>query len=71
MTRDDLDRALLAAHARDDRTALIALYARASDMAAERTARAFYLTQAYVFALEAGTPEAERLRAGLQALNAI
>ncbi|MBO6604860.1 MULTISPECIES: hypothetical protein [Paracoccaceae] len=71
MTRDDLDRALLAAHARDDRAALIGLYAKASDMATDRTARAFYLTQAYVFALEAGTPEAERLRGGLKALNAI
>lgn len=65
--RDDLDRRLLAAHAADDRTALIALYTEAAEAAAQPVARNFYLTQAYVFALEAGLPVAAELRARLVA----
>ncbi|WP_299674815.1 hypothetical protein [uncultured Roseobacter sp.] len=65
----DLDARLLAAHAADDRSALIALYAQAADEAAEEDARAFYLTHAYVFALEAGSPQAEILRDRLVALG--
>ncbi len=52
-----LDDRLLAAHARDDRAALIGLYTEAADWAEgeDRIAAAcFYLTQAYVFALERG-----------------
>ncbi|MCU4653532.1 hypothetical protein N8I71_11875 [Roseibacterium sp. SDUM158016] len=64
-----LDAALLAAHARDDRAALIRLYAEASE-AATGTAAAFYMTHAYVFALEAGDPRSAMLRARLVALGA-
>jgi hypothetical protein len=66
----DLDAALLDAHARGDRAALIALYAEASETAAEPVARAFYLTHAYVFALEAGDPSAIVLKARLVAEGA-
>lgn len=64
-----LDARLLAAHARDDRGALIALYAEAADRAASHDADAsgFYRTHAYVFALEAGDARAARLRAQLAA----
>lgn len=62
---DDLDARLLAAHAVDDRAALIRLYEEASGVAASPVARNFYLTHAYVFALEAGVPEAQTLRARL------
>ncbi len=60
-----LDEALLDAHARDDLTALVTLYTRAADQAATVDATCFYLTQAYVFALETGhaatTPLYDRL----------
>ena len=63
--RDDLDQRLLAAHAANDRTALISLYTEASEAAEHPVARNFYLTHAYVFALEAGLPIAAELRARL------
>ena len=68
--RDDLYARLLAAHAADDRAALIALYREASEAADTPVARNFYLTHAYVFALEAGAPEAADLRARLVAYGA-
>ena len=68
--RDDLDARLLAAHAADDRAALIALYREAALTAADHDAACFYLTHAYVFALEAGAPEAADLRARLVAYGA-
>jgi hypothetical protein len=68
--RDDLDARLLTAHAADDRAALIALYKEASEAADTPVARNFYLTHAYVFALEAGAPEAAELRARLVAFGA-
>jgi hypothetical protein len=65
VARATLDTALLDAHARGDRAALIALYADAADAAMDPTARAFYLTHAYVFALEAGDARAAPLKARL------
>lgn len=59
---EDLDQRLLQAHAVDDRGALIQLYAEASGAAKSPVARNFYLTHAYVYALEAGIPEADFLR---------
>jgi len=61
---DRLDDALLAAHAAGDRDRLISLYAQAADTHTGEAA-AFYLTHAYVFALEAGDPRAVALRARL------
>lgn len=57
----DLDARLLAAHAADDRSALVTLYTEAADAAARLDASCFYLTHAYVFALEMNHPAADTL----------
>lgn len=62
-----LDADLLAAHARGDGSALVALYTQAADEAADINAACFYLTQAYVFALELGLPEVGKLNMRLVA----
>ncbi|RJE84973.1 hypothetical protein [Paracoccus onubensis] len=59
-----LDRELLRAHARGDTEALVHLYTRAGEereRAQDIDAACFYLTHAFVFALEAGAPEADNL----------
>lgn len=64
-----LDNALLKAHACDDGEALVALYAEAADRelaAGNVQAGCFFLTHAYVYALEAGDPQADRLHALLK-----
>ena len=66
---DTLDARLLAAHARGDRGALVRLYTEAADRAPTDDARAFYLTHAYVFALERGDPAASELKTRLRAMN--
>ncbi len=67
---NDLDARLLAAHAADDRPALVALYTEAADHASDdETAVGFFLTHAFVFALELGDPRAEPLRARLIAMG--
>ena len=58
----DLDTRLLAAHAANDREALVALSAEAADQAASRTACALYFTHGYVLALESGSGFASVLR---------
>lgn len=60
-----LDAALLDAHARHDRVALVTLYAQAADAASDLDASCFYLTHAYVFALDTGDARAADLRARL------
>ena len=68
--RDELDAALLDAHARGDRATLVTLYTQAGDMAQAQgdcDAMCFYLTHAYVYALETGAPEADGLHARLKA----
>ena len=67
--RAALDAALLRAHAAGDRTALAGLYAEAAGTVAGPAA-AFYLTHAYVHALEAGDPRAEGLRTRLVEIGA-
>ncbi|QDC08217.1 hypothetical protein FHY55_02685 [Oceanicola sp. D3] len=52
-----LEARLLAAHAAGDRAALAGLYAEAAE--AGGPGAGFFLTQAWVFALEAGLPVAE------------
>lgn len=47
-----LDTDLLAAHARNDKSALVDLYQAAANAAKTADARAFFLTHAYIFALE-------------------
>jgi hypothetical protein len=62
---DALDQALLDAHARGDTDALIRLYRQAADAASTEKAAGFYLTHAYVFALEAGDPRSSDLKQSL------
>ncbi len=66
-----LDERLLEAHARGDRAALVALYTQAADQAPDTDAACFYLTQAYVFALELGHPAAAALYQQLKAHNRV
>ncbi|MEM6945343.1 MAG: hypothetical protein AAF565_16490 [Pseudomonadota bacterium] len=64
-----LDERLLAAHRAGDTRRLVALYAEAAEDAADRgdaEAAAFYLTHAYVFALESGDERASELHAALK-----
>ncbi len=63
---------MLAAHGANDGPLLVRLYAEAADAARERAetdAEAFFLTQAYIFALEQGAGEAEQLLNRLKALG--
>ena len=62
-----LDDMLLAAHERDDRPALVGLYTQAAEQAADPNAAGFYLTHAYVYALELGDARARDLHARLVA----
>ena len=60
-----LDDRLLAAHAAEDYPALVRLYEEAADQADEDQACGFYLTHAYVYTLEIGSPNAPALRSRL------
>lgn len=65
MTLSEIDAKLLTAHATNDHVALVALYTKAADIrekSRDVEAASFYLTQAYIFALEAGFPEASTLQ---------
>lgn len=62
---DALHEAMLAAHEAEDSQELIRLYTQAADIANDVDAACFFLTHAYVFALEAGAAEAPALRARL------
>lgn len=61
----DLDARLLAAHEEGNLRHLVALYAQAADEAATEDAAGFYLTQAYIYALDCGDPAAATLHARL------
>jgi len=63
--RDALDTRLLVAHERGDLEALYTSYARAADTADDVNAMCFFLTHAYVCALDAGDGRAEGFRARL------
>ena len=58
---------LLDAHARNDRAALVGLYTEAADAAPDLDAACFYLTHAYIYALEKGDPATEQLYHRLKA----
>lgn len=62
-----LEKNLLEAHARSDLVALSRLYTRAAESEKDPDARAFFLTQAWVYALDAGMDEASHLHATLAA----
>lgn len=61
----DLDARMIDAHEARDLDALVNLYTEAADMVNDLDAACFYLTHAYVFALEAGAAQAASLRARL------
>jgi hypothetical protein len=65
--RAALDAALIAAHEAGDSVRLVRLYTRAANCADDVDAECFFLTQAYVFALQTGAPEATALHARLKA----
>ncbi|MDU8911285.1 hypothetical protein [Aestuariicoccus sp. MJ-SS9] len=67
MTGGDLHARLLAAHAGGDKAALVALYSEAAAGANDLDASCFFLTHAYVYALELGDPRCGALRASLRA----
>ncbi|MEP6021129.1 MAG: hypothetical protein ABJ251_21875 [Paracoccaceae bacterium] len=62
---NDLDARLIAAHAKQDSVTLSALYTDAANRSDDTDAQCFFLTQAYVFALEAGLPDSASLKARL------
>ena len=66
----DLNARLLSAHGAGDKETLVTLYRDAADRAEARgdiDRACFFLTHAYVFALEAGHGDAAALRARLKA----
>ena len=70
MNAAPLEREILDAHAAGDRLRTARLYAQAASRAEQSgdvDRACFYLTQAWVFALEAGDPLADELRARLVA----
>jgi hypothetical protein len=62
----NLDERLFQAHADNDRSALITLYTEAADQACDVNTHCFFLTHAYVFALEAGAETATDLHRRLK-----
>lgn len=69
----ELDDALALAHAQDDREALVILYTKAADAAEihhDTMAARFYLTHAYVFALDVGSTDHVSLQIRLDAYHA-
>ncbi|MCF2872246.1 hypothetical protein L0664_14315 [Octadecabacter sp. G9-8] len=60
-----LDDDLIAAHAVGDRAALVRLYTYAADQTDTTDAACFYLTHAYIFALELGHEDTAKLHARL------
>lgn len=67
MDRAELDAALLRAHETENLPALIQLYTAAADAEPNVDAACFYLTHAYVFALQADAPDRVALNARLVA----
>lgn len=66
-----LDDRLLDAHGRGDRAFLVTLYAQAADQSPDTDTACFYLTQAYVFALELGHPAQAALYQRLKSHNRV
>ena len=63
----DLNDAILDAHARDDGRALVALYTQAADGTNDIDTTCFFLTYAYIYALELGIADEVSLYARLDA----
>ena len=72
MILESLERQLLSAHTAGDRAELMRLYQEAADHFEQRReldVACFYLTQAYVFGLEAGRPETLEMQNRLWKMN--
>lgn len=69
MAQARFEATLRGAQATGDWSAVISMYIEAAEGDAERDAEAFYLTHAYVHALEAGDARAMGLKARLVALG--
>ncbi|MCH9824149.1 MULTISPECIES: hypothetical protein [Lentibacter] len=67
----ELQTRLLSAHEKDDRKGLIALYTEAADQSNDMIERSFFLTHAFVFALEAGDMRAPLLHDRLREMGRI
>ncbi|MEM9434103.1 MAG: hypothetical protein AAGA12_09285 [Pseudomonadota bacterium] len=67
----DLENRLLAAHARHDKPELAKLYQEAAANTDDIGSQGFFLTQAYIFALDCGAPEASQLREKLSRMGRI
>jgi len=65
MSAATLQARLLAAHESGDTAQLVTLYSEAAARVEDADAAGFYLTHAYVFALEIGHPAAPALHAQL------
>lgn len=65
----DLNTRLLQAHQDNDKQALVDLYSEAADLADDADTRAFFLTHAYIFALEVDHPSATVLHSLLKAMD--
>ena len=66
-----LDARLLAAHDRGDGAALVRLYTEAADHAADPNAAGFFLTQAWIWALDTGADDESALRTRLAAAGRV
>lgn len=64
-----LDQALISAHLADDVDALIGLYQQAAKEADTDDQKAFFLTHAYIFALERGDRRAASIQRELIAMG--
>jgi len=58
---EGLHAAMLKAHQRRDLSSLVGLYTQAADGVEDLDAECFYLTHAYIFALDLGDPRASAL----------
>ncbi|MCV2892851.1 hypothetical protein [Lentibacter sp. XHP0401] len=67
----DLHSRLLSAHEHDDHEELIVLYTEAADQSNDVIKESFFLTHAFVFALEADDVRADGLRDRLHGMGRI
>ncbi|MEM1236309.1 MAG: hypothetical protein AAGI10_05000 [Pseudomonadota bacterium] len=71
MTPSELHEELLAAHVAGDGQKMVELYTTAANQTDDTDEEMFFLTHAFIFALEAGHPTADELRARLKAQGRI
>ena len=69
MTAEELEAQILAAHAAGDHSVLVGLYAQAADLAESANETGFFLTQAYIFALETAHPDRPALHGRLKEMG--